>query len=415
MARRVVITGMGTVNPLGNNVRDFWRNIVNSESGIDRVTKVNPDLFPSKVAGEVKDYDPVAIFGRKEAKRMDLFTTYAMSASMEAMEDSGLKPDTIDPGKIGVILGNGIGGICTLEQNIAKSNDKGPTSVEPLLIPKIIGNIAPAMIAIRFNTRGPCYTIVTACSSGTDATGAAANLIREGVVDVMIAGGTEAPIGPVGIGGFCVLQALSTAYNDNPKVASRPFDKNRDGFVIGEGAGILILEELEHARKRGAKIYAELAGYGISCDANHLTAPHPEGVGAIAALKMAVQTAGLRPDDIDYINAHGTSTPINDPTETMAIKAAFGDHARKLKVSSTKSMTGHLLGGAGGIEGIVTVLAIKEQYFPPTINYEEPDPACDLNYVPNKGYKGEIRAALSNSLGFGGHNGILCFTRYYDD
>ncbi|MBN1409803.1 MAG: beta-ketoacyl-ACP synthase II [Spirochaetales bacterium] len=412
MARRVVITGLGTVNPLGNNVKDFWKNVVNVENGIDKLTKFDTEAYPSKVAGIIRDFNPLDRLGKTDVRRNDLFSLYALYAALEAHENAGIKEDTVDPTRMGVIIGNGIGGLETLENEIVKTTQRGGMAVQPLLVPKMISNIAPGAIAIRFNAQGPCFSIVTACASGTDAMGEAMRLIQLNMADMVFTGGTEAPLTPIALGGFCVLQALSTGRNDQPDKASRPFDKGRDGFVIAEGAGILVFEELEHAKKRGARIYAEVAGYGISCDANHITAPHPEGRGGAQAIKMAVESAGLKPEDIDYINAHGTSTPINDPVETKAIKLVFGDHAKKLKVSSTKSMTGHLLGGAGGIEAIVTALAIQEQYFPATRNYEEPDPECDLDYVPNKGYNGTIRAALSNSLGFGGHNGILCLKKY---
>ncbi|MBN2535534.1 MAG: beta-ketoacyl-ACP synthase II [Spirochaetales bacterium] len=411
MERRVVITGLGTVNPLGNSVEDFWKNVRNVENGIERIKRIDTTEYPVKIAATVKDFDPGIRMDKKEAKRNDLFSQYGLYAGIEAMEDAGLKEGDYDPTRIGVILGNGIGGIGTLEENIHKTMERGRMGVHPLLVPKMISNIGPAALAIKYNAQGPCYSVVTACSSGPDAIGSAMRWIKLGAVDMMITGGTEAPITHVALAGFCVLQSLSKR-NDEPDKASRPFDRDRDGFIIGEGAGIIILEELEHAKKRGAKIYAECAGYGISCDAYHFTAPHPDGRGGIAAMKMAVETAGLKPWDIDYINAHGTSTTLNDPIETKAIKVVFGEHARKLKVSSTKSMTGHLLGGAGGIEAVVTSLALYHQYFPATRNYTTPDPECDLDYVPNKGYNGEIRAALSNSLGFGGHNGILCLKRY---
>jgi 3-oxoacyl-[acyl-carrier-protein] synthase II len=328
------------------------------------------------------------------------------------MQDAGLKEGGFDPERIGVILGNGIGGIEVLGDNFKKLFDRGPKAIHPLCAPMMITNIAAGNVAIKLNLLGPCLTVVTACASGTDAIGDALRWIREGTVDLMLGGGTEAAITPLGLASFCVLQAVSTKYNDAPEKASRPFDAGRDGFIMSEGAGIVVLEELEHARERGARIYAELAGYGCTCDANHLTAPHPEGRGAIQAMRLAVQDAGLKPEDIDYINAHGTSTPVNDPVETKAIKVLFGEHARKLKVSSTKSMVGHMLGAAGGVEAIVTALALQEQFYPATRNYENPDPACDLDYVPNKGYNAPMRAALSNSFGFGGHNGVLCFKRW---
>jgi 3-oxoacyl-[acyl-carrier-protein] synthase II len=412
MPRRVVVTGLGTVNPLGNNVKDFWRALQNAENGIDKLTRFDSTDFSSKVAGQVRDFAVDKYLDSKEARRMDRFTQYAMVAALEAMADAGLKPGGVDPERLGVTLGNGIGGIETLEAAFGKLKDKGPRAVHPLLVPMMIINEAAGNIAIRVQALGPCFCVVTACASSNDAMGDAFRLIRDGTTDVMISGGTEAPITPTGLAGFCQLQAVSSKRNDAPDKASRPFDKDRDGFVIAEGAGILILEELEHAKARGARIYAELLGYGASCDANHLTAPHPEGRGAIQALRMVLRTTGLAATDIDYINAHGTSTPINDPIETKAIKAVFGDHAKKLAVSSTKSMTGHLLGAAGGVEAIATVLAIKEQFFPPTRNLDEPDPECDLDYVANKGRKGRIRAALSNALGFGGHNTVVAFREY---
>jgi len=334
-----------------------------------------------------------------------------MIASIEAMADAGLAAGDAEPEKFGVILGNGIGGIETLEAQFKRVHEKGPKAVHPLFVPMMIANEAAGNVAIRFQACGPCSIVVTACASSNDAIGHSWNLIREGTTDVMIAGGTEAPITPLSLAGFCQLQAVSTR-NDEPSRASRPFDKNRDGFVMSEGAGVLVLEELEHAKRRGARIYAELSGYGATCDASHLTAPHPEGRGAIKAMQLALATAGLTPTDVDYINAHGTSTQINDKIETKAIKAVFGEYARKLKVSSTKSMHGHLLGAAGGVEAIVSVMAIKEQFFPPTRNLDEPDPECDLDYVPHKGYEGRIRAAISNALGFGGHNSVILFREY---
>lgn len=412
MTRRVVITGLGTVNPLANNVKDFWERVKNCENGIGNITRFDATPYPSQVAGEIKDFDPTDYLERKEIRRMDRFTLYAVISAIEAMKDAGIKDGVVDPTGMGCVLGNGIGGIETICEQVLRHEEKGFKGIHPLLIPKMISNIAPAQIAIRFNAQGPSYTVVTACSSAADAMGSSLHLIQNSTADVMITGGTEAPLVPVAAAGFCAIQALSTKYNDTPEKASRPFDKNRDGFVMSEGAGVVVMEELEHAKRRGAKIYAEFAGFGISCDANHLTAPHPEGRGGIQAMQMALKTAGLKPEDIDYINAHGTSTPLNDPTETKAIKAVFGEEARRIKVSSTKSMVGHLLGGAGGVEAIICSLALKEQYYPPTRNLEEPDPECDLDYLPDKGMSGEMRALLSNSLGFGGHNGILCLKRY---
>ncbi len=413
MARRVVITGLGTVNPLGNSVPVYWKRVKESENGIGPLTRFDGADYPSRVVGELKDFDPKNHgLDSKEARRMDRFTVYAMAATQEALQDAGLLNGSHEPERTGVVLGNGIGGIEVLGDNFRKLFDRGPKAIHPLLTPMMISNIAPGNVAIKYKLQGPCYTVVTACASATDAMGQSFRWIRDGVADVMVAGGTEAPITPMGLASFCVLQAVSTGRNDQPDKASRPFDKDRDGFVMGEGAGILILEELEHAKKRGAKIYAEFAGYGITCDANHLTAPHPEGAGAVGAMRMAVEDAGLKLTDIDYINAHGTSTPINDPVETKAIKTLFGEHARRLKVSSTKSMVGHLLGAAGGVEGIVMALALKEQFYPATRNCDNPDPECDLDYVPNRGYPGAMRAAISNSLGFGGHNAVILFKRY---
>jgi 3-oxoacyl-[acyl-carrier-protein] synthase II len=410
--RRVVITGMGTVNPLGNNVKDYWQRVKSAENGITRITRFDAKDHSSQIAGEVKDFNPGEFFDAKEARRMDRFTVYAVASSIQAMNDAGLKAGNYDPERSGVILGNGIGGIEVLGDNFKKIFARGPKAVHPLLAPMMIINIAAGNVAIKLNLQGPCIGVVTACASATDAIGDSLRWIREGKVDIMLAGGTEAALTPLGLASFCVLQAVATKFNEKPDKASRPFDADRDGFIMGEGAGMIVLEELEHAKNRGATIYAELAGYGCTCDANHLTAPHPQGIGAARAMKLAVEDAELKPEDIDYINAHGTSTPINDPVETKAIKDVFGEHARKLKISSTKSMVGHLLGAAGGVEGIVTVLALKEQFYPATRNYEKLDPACDLDYVPNKGYEAPMRAAISNSFGFGGHNGVITFKRY---
>jgi 3-oxoacyl-[acyl-carrier-protein] synthase II len=402
---------MGTVNPLGKNVNEFWKGIRAGENGIGVLDRFDVKDFPAKIAGEVRDFAPETILETKEARRMDRFTQFAMVASFEAMSQAGLAPGAAEPERFGVILGNGIGGIETLEAQFKRVHEKGPKAVHPLFVPMMISNEAAGNVAIKFHAFGPCSVVVTACASSNDALGQAWQLIRYGSADVMIAGGTEAPLTPLGLAGFCQLQAVSTR-NDEPQRASRPFDKDRDGFVMSEGSGVLVLEELEHAKKRGARILAEMGGYGATCDANHLTAPHPQGRGAIRALQIALETAGLQPTDIDYVNAHGTSTPINDPIETRAIKAVFGDHAKKLKVSSTKSMHGHLLGAAGGVEAIVSIKAINDQFFPPTRNLDQPDPECDLDYVPHKGYEGRIRAAVSNALGFGGHNSVVLFKEY---
>jgi 3-oxoacyl-[acyl-carrier-protein] synthase II len=412
--RRVVVTGMGTVNPLGKRVEEFWANIQKGVCGIGPLTKFDTTDYPAKIAGEVKDFDPSDLLDRKETRGMADFTKFAVYAAVQAMDQAGLKPGSYDPDRSGVYLGNGIGGFEVVEENMYKLYERGPHAVAPLTIPKLISNEAAGNIAIHFGFQGPCKTTVTACASGTDAIGDAFNSIRYGLSDVAISGGTEAAITKLSVAGFCRLQALATKYNDTPQKASRPFDKDRDGFVMGEGAGILVLESLEHAKKRGATILGEIAGYGMTCDAYHLTAPNPNGDGAAKAMKKAMEIAGVSLEEVDYINAHGTSTSANDSMETKAIKQVFGDHAYKLKVSSTKSMTSHLIAAAGAVEAIVCLLAIRDQYFPCTINQETPDEECDLDYVPNHGKNGLIRCAMSNSLGFGGHNGVLVFTSYKD-
>lgn len=415
--KRVVITGLGAITPIGKSVEELWNSIQEGKSGIDKITLIDASEFPSQVAGEVKDFNPTEFMDRKEARSMARFTQFAVAGAVQAMKDAGLghaEEKGYDPYRVGVYLGNGIGGFDVAEEGILKLAERGPKGVPPMTIPKMITNEAPGNIAIKFGLHGPALSIATACASGTDAIGAAYLAIKNGTVEAAITGGTEASITPLAVGGFCRLQALTTQYNDDPTKACRPFDKDRDGFTIGEGAGILVLEELGHAKARGAKIYAEVAGYGQTCDAYHLTAPNPDGSGAAKAMEFALKDAGMKPEDIDYINAHGTSTPVNDPMETKAIKLAFGEHAKNLKVSSTKSMTSHLIGAAGGVELIISVLAIRDQYFPATINYTTPDPECDLDYVPNKGYTGRIRAALSESLGFGGHNGAVIVKEYKD-
>ena len=413
--RRVVVTGIGAVTPLGHSVGELWSGIRAGKSGIGPLTKFDPDDFPSKIAGEVRGFDPQNFMDRKESRSMADFTQYAIASAVQAMQDSGLVTDSgikYDPEMTGVYLGNGIGGFEIAEEGVEKLLARGQRAIPPLTIPKMISNEAAGNIAIKYGIKGPCSTIVTACASSTDSIGAAMQAIRLGVVDTVVTGGTEAAITRLGVGGFCRLQALSTSYNDTPELACRPFDATRDGFIIGEGAGILILEELEHALARGAKIYAEISGYGMTCDAYHVTSPDPAGDGAARAMRVAVRDAGLVPEDIDYINAHGTSTPINDPVETKAIKTAFGDHAYKLKVSSTKSMTSHLVGAAGAVEAIISIMAIQDQFFPCTMNLHNPDPECDLDYVPNVGVPGRIKAVLTESLGFGGHNGALVITAY---
>jgi 3-oxoacyl-[acyl-carrier-protein] synthase II len=412
MVKRVVITGLGTVNPLGNSVKDYWERVKACENGITRITRFDPSEHSSQVAGEVKDFNPGDFFEAKDARRMDRFTVYAVAAAIQAHQDAGLKNGDIDPDRIGIVLGNGIGGIEVLGDNFKRFFDRGVKAVHPLLAPMMIINIAPGNIAIKLNLQGPCHSVVTACASGTDAIGEALSWVRRGRADMMLAGGTEAALTPLGLASFTAIQAVSTKYNDKPEKASRPFDAGRDGFIMSEGSGVVMLEELEHAKKRGAKIYAELLGYGATCDANHLTAPHPQGIGAVRAMRRALVDGGLTTEDIDYVNAHGTSTPANDPVESKAIREVFGERADKIKVSSTKSMVGHLLGAAGGVEAIVTALALKEQFYPPTRNYENPDPECQLDFVPNKGVSAPMRAAISNSFGFGGHNGVLVFKRY---
>jgi len=411
MKEKIVVTGMGTVNPLGLDVKETWQGIQEGRSGIGRITRFDPTDYASKIAGEIKDFDIGNFIDKKEGRKMALFTQYGVAASVQAMEDAGLKEGDVDPERIAVVYGNGIGGFEALESAYFKLIESGPRRVHPMTIPKLITNECPANIAITLQALGSAYTVTTACASGTDAIGNALMLLRSGMADVVITGGTESSITRMGVAGFNVLQALSTHFNDEPERSCRPFDKDRDGFILAEGAGTLILETEAHAKKRGARIHAELAGYGSTCDANHLTAPHPEGLGAARAITAALKDAELKPEDIDYINAHGTSTPTNDPLETKSIKSAFGDYAKKVKISSTKSMHGHIIGGTGAVEAIISILAMQEGYFPPTINLEEPDPACDLDYVPNKGIKGTINTAMSNSLGFGGHNAILVFRK----
>jgi 3-oxoacyl-[acyl-carrier-protein] synthase II len=412
MEKRVVITGMGTINPVGNSVPELLDAIKTGKNGIGPVTLFDTSDFPAKIGGEVKGFNANEYMDKREARKTARFTQYAMAGAAQAREQAGLKDGSFDPHRAAVIIGNGIGGFEVIEAGYYALIQKGPGRVPPMTIPKMITNEGPGNMAIANKFYGPCYTLTTACASGTDAIGNAVMMIKSGMCDLALTGGTEGCISEMGLAGFCVLKALSTQYNDRPEIASRPFDKDRDGFVMGEGAGILLIESLEHAKKRGAKILAEIVGYGQTCDAFHLTAPDASGEGSANAIKNALTMAGLKPEDVDYINAHGTSTPTNDPIETKAIKKALGDHAYKLKVSSTKSMTGHLVGGAGGIEAIISVLAIQNQYFPPTINLDTPDPECDLDYVPNKGVNGKIDVVLSNSLGFGGHNGVLAIRKY---
>ncbi|RUM87676.1 MAG: beta-ketoacyl-[acyl-carrier-protein] synthase II [Thermovibrio sp.] len=411
MERRVVITGMGVVSPVGSTVEKFWENIVKGKSGIGRITKFDPEGYPVQIAAEVKDFDPNLYFDKKEVRRTDPFIQFAVGASAQAVEDSGLDGADIDRTRVGVLIGSGIGGLTTIEQQLKILWEKGPRRVSPYCVPMEIINMASGLVSIRFGFKGPNLSVVTACATGTHAIGEAFRIIQRGEADVMVAGGTESAITPLSIAGFAAARALSTQ-NDEPERASRPFEKNRNGFVMGEGAGILILEELEHAKRRGAKILAEVVGYGTSGDAYHMTAPAPEGEGAARAIENAIRDAGIRPEDIDYINAHGTSTKFNDLFETMAIKRVFGEHAYRVKISSIKSMIGHLLGAAGGVEVVSSVKTIETGIIPPTINYEEPDPECDLDYTPNEAAKADVRYVLKNSFGFGGTNACLILKRY---
>ncbi len=406
--KRAVITGVGAVTPVGVGKDEMWKNIKDGVSGIGIISKFDPTDFACRVAAEVKDFDVTKYIEKKEAKRMDLFVQYAVAAAKMAVEDSGIDMSAEDPTRCGVIAGSGIGGIGTLCEQHKKLLDRGPSK---FMIPMMISNMAVGQIAIAFNCKGVNLTTVSACASGTDAIGQALLAIRRGDADVIFAGGSEATINELALAGFASMKALTTR-NDTPDKACSPFDKNRDGFIMGEGAGIMIIEELEHAKKRGAHIIAELVGYGSTNDAYHITAPAPEGEGGARCMELAVKDAGIEPEAVDYINAHGTSTPYNDKFETAAIKTVFKDHAYKLAVSSTKSMTGHMLGAAGGVEGIITALAIEDDYLPPTINYETPDPECDLDYVPNKGREAKINYAVSNSLGFGGHNASIVLKKY---
>ena len=411
MKKRVVVTGMGAVTPLGIGVDAFWQGLLEGRSGIDRVTRIDVSNMPTQVAGEVKDFDPAAFMDAKEAKRMDRFTQFAVAAAKMALEDAGINPDAIAKDRVGVVLGSGIGGMETLLEQIEGQRGKGPGRVSPFLVPMMIMNMAAGQIAIIFGFTGPNLTVVTACASGTNAVGEAFRMIQNGVADMVITGGTEAAITSLAFAGFCSMKAMSRVV-DEPAKASRPFDLHRDGFVMGEGAGLLILESLESAQRRKARIYAEVLGYGATADAHHITAPAPGGVGAAQAMAQAIADAGLLPEDIDYINAHGTSTDLNDKYETMAIKDVFKEHAKKLAISSTKSMTGHLLGAAGGIEAIVTALTLYHDKIHPTINYEHPDPECDLDYVPNQVRAAQVKYALSNSLGFGGHNATIVLGKF---
>ena len=408
--KRCVITGIGAVTPLGNDIESYWNGLKNGVCGIDYIKKFDTENYKVKVAAEIKDFDAEKYVPKKELKRNDMFSIYGIAAAMQAFEMSGLKEGDIDPDRFGVIVGSGIGGLFTMEEQILKMGEKGPSKVSPLFIPMTIGNMASGNIALKFGAKGICSSVVTACATGTNCIGEAYRNIKHGYLDLCFAGGTEASISGIAIAGFTNLTALST--ESDPKKASRPFDKNRSGFVMGDGAGVLMLEELEHALKRGAKIYGEIVGYGATCDAYHVTAPCPDGEGAAKAMEMAMNEAGIKPEDVSYINAHGTGTHHNDIGETVAIKRALGSAAYKVPVSSTKSMTGHLLGAAGAVEAMACICALDNNFIPPTIGYETPDEECDLDYVPNTGRAAELRYALSNSLGFGGHNAVLCFKKW---
>jgi 3-oxoacyl-[acyl-carrier-protein] synthase II len=412
MKRRCVVTGMGAVTPIGNSTEEFWENLKNGVNGIDFITKFDTKDFKVKIAGEVKNFDPELYVPKKEVKRNDMYSLFAIAAAQQAYDMSGLKEGEIDHDRFGTIVGSGIGGLFTMNEQVMKIVDKGPSKVSPLFVPMTISNMAAGNISIRFKTYGISENVVSACATGTNSIGEAYLKITDGYQDIMFAGGAEASISPIGVAGFTNLTALSR--NPDPKKACRPFDKDRDGFVMGDGAGVLILEELEHAKKRGAKIYAEIVGYGSTSDAYHITSPCPDGSGAAKAMTMAMNTAGITPDEVDYINAHGTSTKANDSGETAAIKLAMGDYAKKVAISSTKSMTGHLLGAAGAIEAIACIKAVECDFVPPTINYETPDEECDLDYVPNVGRSMKVKYALSNSLGFGGHNAVFCFKKWED-
>ena len=413
--RRVVVTGMGAVTPIGNDVPAFWDSLVNGRSGIGPITTFDPVKTASKVAGEIKGFDADAVMPKKEVRRNDRYVHYAWAAVAEAMRDAGLPnpvEDEAEAWRTGCIIGSGIGGINTMIRDVVEATEYGIERIGPFLVTAMIPDMAAGYVAIYANARGPNYAIVSACSSSNHAIGDSMNIIRRGEADVMIAGGGEAGIGEIPVAAFSAMRALSTKRNDEPEKASRPFDAERDGFVMGDGAGILVLEELEHARARGARIHAEVVGYGATDDASHITLPAPGGRGAVESMRVAIADAGLTTDDIDYINAHGTSTPPNDRSETAAIKTLFGERAYRIPVSSTKSMTGHLMGAGGGVEAIATIRAIETGIVPPTINQEHPDPECDLDYVPNEAREVEVEVGMSNSFGFGGHNATIVIRRY---
>ena len=411
MKRRIVITGMGCISPLGNDVNSLWNNLLAGKSGVGRITLYDPSAFECQIAAEVKDFDPLARFGSREARRMDRYSQFALAAAGQAIENAGIKIDQTDRERVGVVIGSGIGGIGTLIDQNQVFHHRGPKRVSPFLVPMMLADSAAAMVAIQFGLQGPNMAVVTACATGTNAIGEAAYIIQRGQADIILAGGSEASIIPLALSGLSVMNAVSTL-NDQPERASRPFDLNRSGFVMGEGAAVLVLEDLDHALARGADILAELTGYGTTNDAYHISAPAENGSGAARCMQLALKDAGLDPRDIHYINAHGTSTPLNDKSETAAIKTTFGEQAYQIPVSSTKSMTGHLLGASGALEALICVKVLQEGHLPPTINYETPDPVCDLDYVPNQFRTAQVDRVMSNSFGFGGHNATIILNRY---
>jgi 3-oxoacyl-[acyl-carrier-protein] synthase II len=409
--KRVVVTGLGAITPIGNTQTDYWEGLISAKNGISEITLFDSSKHDCQMAGEVKGFDPLDYLDRKDAKRMDRFAQFGVSASKQALADAGFVINDLNAEQVGVVIGTGIGGLKVMEEQQEIYLNRGPDRCSPFMVPMMIANMAAGLTAIQTGAKGPNNCTVTACAAGSNAIGDAFRLVQRGYAQAMICGGTEAAVTPLSFAGFCSCRAMSTR-NDDPTHASRPFDRDRDGFVMGEGAGVLILEELEHALSRGAKIYAEIVGYGMTCDAYHMTNIAPGGEGAARAMSLCLKDAGLTPDQISYINAHGTSTPVNDPNETAAIKTVFGDHAHRLVVSSTKSMTGHLLGGSGGIEAVASVMAITHDQVPPTINLVNPDPACDLDYIANQSRQLPVEVAMSNSFGFGGHNVTLLFKKY---
>ena len=411
MSNRVVVTGIGLKTPVGLDRKTTWDALLKGSSGIDKISSFDAEEFETQIAGEIVDFQPESIIGRKESRRMDRFAQFAVAATLEGLEHASMDIEAEDLDRVGVLVGSGVGGIITLSNQLSVLHKRGPKRVSPFLIPMMLGDMASGQVSMKIGARGPNFSIVSACATGADSIGQGGELIRQGRLDVALAGGTEAAICPIGVAGFNSCMALSKR-NEDPQGASRPFDKGRDGFVLGEGAGILVLESMDHAEARGAKILAELTGYGATSDAYHVTQPHPEGIGAADAMKLALSQASMKPEEVMYINAHGTSTQLNDKFETIAIKKVFGKHANTVLISSTKSMTGHLLGAAGGIEAAFSVMAISESAVPPTINLEEPDPDCNLNYTPNLSKRGNVETAMSNSLGFGGHNSSLIFKKF---